>query len=326
MTYRMDSYRFRGCRTFTNKPPCGPKRGHGTPQPRFGLEVQIDRICDKLGLDPAQWRIDNALQPGANATSIDNFITNFNAGHYGVTASFDTTSQRIVFARDPNNEDLVLRGNQQTNAQTPSFTISDTPATGAGILSALGASGINNVAQNASNAYAANDNGVANALVKTFQANVGVPALETTSPAAATAGTAITIALPNGVNNVAVGQVLTIGAQPGDIARRVTADVFSMVLVGACLGCALGFVLVRYVETLLYQVRPTGLGSMAGSATVQTARWKHRSVVTLPRLSLSCRRVCVARRVPRSQTSTCEIASRRRRRASASALRCRARS
>lgn len=63
VTYRMDRYRFRGCRTFTNKPPCGPKRGHGTPQPRFGLEVQIDKICEKLGLDPAQWRIDNAVPP-----------------------------------------------------------------------------------------------------------------------------------------------------------------------------------------------------------------------------------------------------------------------
>ncbi|MGZ6142312.1 MAG: xanthine dehydrogenase family protein molybdopterin-binding subunit [Myxococcales bacterium] len=62
-TYKIDRYRFRGCRTFTNKPPCGPKRGHGTPQPRFAFEIQIDRICDKLGLDPAQWRIDNAVEP-----------------------------------------------------------------------------------------------------------------------------------------------------------------------------------------------------------------------------------------------------------------------
>ena len=65
VTYRIDRYRFRGCRTFTNKPPCGPKRGHGTPQPRFGLEVHIDKICEKLGLDPAQWRIDNALAEGS---------------------------------------------------------------------------------------------------------------------------------------------------------------------------------------------------------------------------------------------------------------------
>ncbi|HEY6106616.1 MAG TPA: molybdopterin cofactor-binding domain-containing protein, partial [Anaeromyxobacteraceae bacterium] len=65
VTYRMDRYRFRGCRTFTNKPPCGPKRGHGTPQPRFGLEVHLDKICEKLGRDPAEWRIQNALEAGS---------------------------------------------------------------------------------------------------------------------------------------------------------------------------------------------------------------------------------------------------------------------
>src|ERR671919_221338 len=63
VTYHVPRYRFRGCRVFTNKAPCGPKRGHGTPQPRFGLEVQIDKICERLGLDPAQWRIDNAVPP-----------------------------------------------------------------------------------------------------------------------------------------------------------------------------------------------------------------------------------------------------------------------
>jgi len=65
VTYRMPRYRFRGCRTFTNKPPCGPKRGHGTPQPRFGLEVQIDKICAALGKDPAEWRIENAVEAGS---------------------------------------------------------------------------------------------------------------------------------------------------------------------------------------------------------------------------------------------------------------------
>jgi 4-hydroxybenzoyl-CoA reductase alpha subunit len=61
VTYRIPRYRFRGCRTFTNKPPCGPKRGHGTPQPRFALEVHIDKMCTALGVDPAKWRIDNAV-------------------------------------------------------------------------------------------------------------------------------------------------------------------------------------------------------------------------------------------------------------------------
>ena len=48
VTYDIPTYRFRGCRVFTNKPPCGPKRGHGTPQGRFGQEVQLDKIAERL--------------------------------------------------------------------------------------------------------------------------------------------------------------------------------------------------------------------------------------------------------------------------------------
>ncbi|MDH3319441.1 MAG: molybdopterin-dependent oxidoreductase, partial [Betaproteobacteria bacterium] len=66
VTYELPRFKFEACRTFTNKPPCGPKRGHGTPQPRFGQEVQLDKIAEKLGLDPAEMRLnmvtkDNAL-------------------------------------------------------------------------------------------------------------------------------------------------------------------------------------------------------------------------------------------------------------------------
>jgi 4-hydroxybenzoyl-CoA reductase alpha subunit len=63
VTYQIPRYKFRGCRVFTNKPPCGPKRGHGTPQPRFGLEVHIDKMCEAMGVDPAEWRIANAVPP-----------------------------------------------------------------------------------------------------------------------------------------------------------------------------------------------------------------------------------------------------------------------
>lgn len=65
VTYKIPRYRFRGCRTFSNKPPCGPKRGHGTPQPRFALEVHIDKICAALAVDPARWRIDQAVPPNS---------------------------------------------------------------------------------------------------------------------------------------------------------------------------------------------------------------------------------------------------------------------
>src|SRR5437763_2362029 len=51
-TYAIPAYRFEGVRLLTNKPPCGPKRGHGTPQPRFALEVHMDRLAEDLGIDP----------------------------------------------------------------------------------------------------------------------------------------------------------------------------------------------------------------------------------------------------------------------------------
>jgi 4-hydroxybenzoyl-CoA reductase alpha subunit len=57
VTYQVPRYRFRGCRVFTNKPPCGPKRGHGTPQSRFGQEVQLDKIAERLAIDPADLRL-----------------------------------------------------------------------------------------------------------------------------------------------------------------------------------------------------------------------------------------------------------------------------
>ncbi len=56
VTYKVPHYKFEGLRTFTNKPPCGPKRGHGTPQPRFALEIHLDKAAERLGLDPAEMR------------------------------------------------------------------------------------------------------------------------------------------------------------------------------------------------------------------------------------------------------------------------------
>jgi len=62
VTYELPRYKFDAARVFTNKPPCGPKRGHGTPQPRFGQEVQLDKIAEKLGVDPAELRLQNVVK------------------------------------------------------------------------------------------------------------------------------------------------------------------------------------------------------------------------------------------------------------------------
>ena len=63
VTYKVPVYKFEGARIFTNKPPCGPKRGHGTPQPRFALECQLDKAAEQLGLDPADMRRRNLAEP-----------------------------------------------------------------------------------------------------------------------------------------------------------------------------------------------------------------------------------------------------------------------
>jgi predicted permease len=60
-----------------------------------------------------------------------------------------------------------------------------------------------------------------------------------------------------------IGIRMAIGAQAGDIARGVTAEVFGMVFAGAICGLALGMGSVRYIESLLYQVKPTDLSVLA---------------------------------------------------------------
>jgi putative ABC transport system permease protein len=54
-----------------------------------------------------------------------------------------------------------------------------------------------------------------------------------------------------------IGIRMAIGAQTADIARRVAADAFAMVLAGAATGLALGLASGQYVQTLLYGVKPT---------------------------------------------------------------------
>ena len=63
VTYELPKYRFDSIRAFTNKPPCGPKRGHGTPQPRFAFEVHLDKIAHELSIDPADLRLQQLVAP-----------------------------------------------------------------------------------------------------------------------------------------------------------------------------------------------------------------------------------------------------------------------
>ncbi len=67
--YQFGAYHFDSTRVFTNKPPCGPKRGHGSVQPRFAFEVALDMAAEKLGLDPIEVRRRNFI--GENVKTIN---------------------------------------------------------------------------------------------------------------------------------------------------------------------------------------------------------------------------------------------------------------
>ena len=67
--YQMPAYSFHSTRAYTNKPACGPKRGHGSVQPRFAFEVQLDRIAERLSIDPIELRRRNFI--GSNTRTVN---------------------------------------------------------------------------------------------------------------------------------------------------------------------------------------------------------------------------------------------------------------
>lgn len=70
MAIRSDNlYRLQGVRTisklvYTNKIPTGAFRGYGNPQMHFAVESQMDIIAERLGMDPIELRLKNAVATG----------------------------------------------------------------------------------------------------------------------------------------------------------------------------------------------------------------------------------------------------------------------
>jgi xanthine dehydrogenase D subunit len=50
---------------FTNNPPCGAMRGFGAVQACFAYESQMDELAKRLGIDPVEVRIRNAMSEGS---------------------------------------------------------------------------------------------------------------------------------------------------------------------------------------------------------------------------------------------------------------------
>jgi flagellar hook-associated protein FlgK len=194
--------------TLNNAPPAGGVAG--------ALKISVDGIVQTFNYNTAA---------GQNSDTVDDFINSFNAGHFGVTASYSSTSQTVVFSRDPNNIDLVHRAAMAAagGTTTPDFTISDAtsaavqpiPGTAAGgLLDALGADGINGVNQNASNAIGVTNGGNVTSMLQLFTNSYGVPSLQTTDGniAATVPGPITTTGNNPAFADVNVGDILTIDA------------------------------------------------------------------------------------------------------------------
>jgi 4-hydroxybenzoyl-CoA reductase alpha subunit len=111
VTYRLPCYKFEGMRLFTNKPPCGPKRGHGTTQPRCAVEVHMDKLAHDLGLDPAEFRRRNLVEPYSrtvNGLRITSCALNECLDQ--VTARSGWNEPRVHITMDQGAETRVKRG------------------------------------------------------------------------------------------------------------------------------------------------------------------------------------------------------------------------
>jgi ABC-type antimicrobial peptide transport system permease subunit len=60
-----------------------------------------------------------------------------------------------------------------------------------------------------------------------------------------------------------IGIRIAIAAQATDIARRVITDVFAVVLAGLLVGIISGIASIRFIETLLFEVKATDVGVLA---------------------------------------------------------------
>jgi len=62
--YKIENLVYDGYHIYTNKPVGGAMRGHGVPQPRFAIERQVDLIAKRIGVDPVEMRLLNAIKAG----------------------------------------------------------------------------------------------------------------------------------------------------------------------------------------------------------------------------------------------------------------------
>ncbi len=62
--YRVPNVSFEAACVYTNNIYCQAMRGYGNPQATFAVETSMDSLAEEAGIDPAEFRLINANQPG----------------------------------------------------------------------------------------------------------------------------------------------------------------------------------------------------------------------------------------------------------------------
>jgi xanthine dehydrogenase molybdenum-binding subunit len=62
--YRCDNVLLEGSAVYTNTPVAGAYRGYGVVQTYYALDIQMDEAAEKLGMDPAELKLWNAVREG----------------------------------------------------------------------------------------------------------------------------------------------------------------------------------------------------------------------------------------------------------------------
>ncbi len=106
--YRMEAYRFDSTRVFTNKPCCGPKRGHGSVQPRFAFECQLDKLAEAIGMDPCELRRRNFI--GEHSRTVNDLRVTSNGFLQCLEAVERASGWRSKFRRLPYGRGVGVAG------------------------------------------------------------------------------------------------------------------------------------------------------------------------------------------------------------------------
>ena len=62
--YRIENMKFEGRAVYTNKVPSCAMQGYGAPQATFGVEITMNQLAAKLGMDPIEFRLKNYVGLG----------------------------------------------------------------------------------------------------------------------------------------------------------------------------------------------------------------------------------------------------------------------